>query len=418
MTGSHQQPSHHSSRLERTWHHVAAEFAPRRLARRSARSLRARVDLLRSRWFFILQCAISAAIAWYIAGTIVGNQQPFFAPIATLIALGQSFGQRLERAVQVVIGVAIGVLVGDLFIHAFGSGYVQLTIIIVIAMSIATLLDTGVLATTQAGVQAIFVTLLVAPSGMAFSRWSDAAIGGAVALAAATITPASPLRKPRRHAAGITREIAQVLHGTASALRHRNIDEGEAALERARASEKELATLQALADDGLAVVRSSPFRRSHLPAVQAIADLLVPLDRDVRNIRVLVRRACTAIREGEDVPKAYIDLVDDLAAITDSMAAELDQRHLPTQARADLRDLAERTIYVTAHPNLSGEVIRAQVRSAIVDLLMVTGLDHEQALAYIPASYSLEPDDPDTGSHQDLPTQALRRLDDEGEPTR
>lgn len=412
MTGSPARPHHQSSQLERTWHHVAAEFGPQ-LARRSARSLRARVHLLRSRWFFIFQCAISAAIAWYIAGTLVGNEQPFFAPIATLIALGQSFGQRLERAIQVVIGVAIGVLVGDLFIHAFGSGYVQLTVIIVIAMSIATLLDTGVLATTQAGVQAIFVTLLVAPSGMAFSRWSDAAIGGAVALAAATITPASPLCKPRRHAAVITRDIAQVLHEAAAALRHRNIDEGTAALDRARASEKELATLQSLADDGLAVVRSSPFRRSHLPAVQAIADLLVPLDRAVRNIRVLVRRACTAIRESEDVPKAYIDLVDDLAAITDSMADELAQRHLPTQARADLRELAERTIYVTAHPNLSGEVIRAQVRSAIVDLLMVTGLDNEAALAYIPASYSLEPDDPDTGSHKDLPTQTLHRLGEE-----
>ncbi len=387
-----------------------------RAARRSATSLRARAGRLRSRAFFIIQCAISAAIAWWIAAEVVGNAQPFFAPIATVVALGQSYGQRLERVVQIVLGVAIGVLVGDLFIHAFGSGYVQLAIIIVIAMAIATMLDTGVLGTTQAGVQAIFVTLLVAPSGMAFSRWSDAVIGGLVALAAATITPASPLRKPRRHAAGIAREIAEVLETAARALRTRNLDDAQDALDRARASEKSLTTLQTLADDGLSVVRSSPFRRGHLPAVQAIADLLVPLDRAIRNIRVLVRRINTAIREGEEVPREYLDLVDKLASITRSMAAELDQRHLPREARGQLRALADRSAHVTAHPTLSGEVIRAQVRSTIVDLLMVTGLTHERALAYVPSSESLEHDETADGASgpptTDLPTQALRRIEE------
>ena len=35
------------------------------------------------------------------------------------------------------------------------------------------------------------------------------------------------------------------------------------------------------AEDGMAVVRTSPFRRGHLPAVQAISDLIEPLDRAV-----------------------------------------------------------------------------------------------------------------------------------------
>ena len=411
-------PTQHRNPVERAWRGFAVEFAPR-MARRSASSVQDRWHRLRERTFFIVQCGISAGIAWYIAGGLVGNTDPFFAPIAAVVVLGMSYGQRLERAVQVVIGVAVGVFVGDLFILTFGSGYVQVALIVAITMALATMLDAGVLMTTQAGVQAIFVTLLVPAPGAAFSRWTDAVIGGLVALAAATITPATPLRKPRRHAAGIVREIAGVLTASATALRTRNLDDAQAALKRARASEKALSTLQDLADDGLAVVRQSPFRRGQLPAVQGIVDLLRPLDRAIRNIRVLVRRCTVAIREGEDVPKAYIDLVDDLASITSDMAAELDQRELPGRSRPELRDLAERSCYVTAHPSLSSEVIRAQVRSAIVDLLMVTGLSHEEALAFVPVAYSLDHEEHDAlHDHEnddgtDLPTQQLNRIDED-----
>lgn len=399
-----------STRALRAWSGAAGGFA-----RRGALSARERLERLRSRLFFIVQCAISAAVAWYIAGDLLGHSQPFFAPVAALVALGQSFGQRIERVVQIVVGVAVGVLVGDLFIHVFGVGYLQLGLIIVVAMALATLLDAGVLLTTQAGVQSAFIAILVPLPGAAFSRWTDAVVGGVVALAAATITPASPLRKPRRHAAAIVQEISEVLAAAATALRTRNIDDAEDALERARDSEAALTTLQGLADDGLDVIRNSPFRRRHLPAVQAIADLLIPLDRAIRNIRVLVRRAGVAIREGEDVPKAYIDLVADLAIATRDMAEELAERHLPTGARAALRDLAERTTHVSAHPSLSSEVMRAQVRSTVVDLLMVTGLSYEEALSYVPVSYSLEhdeSDEEDLDDIDDITTQVLTRIDD------
>ena len=395
------------------WRGTAGGFA-----RRGALSVQERLERLRSRSFFIVQCGISAAVAWFIAGSLLGHTQPFFAPVAALVALGQSFGQRIERVVQIVVGVAVGVLVGDLFIHVFGTGYLQLAFIIIVAMALATLLDAGVLLTTQAGVQSAFVAILVPMPGLAFSRWTDAVVGGLVALTAATITPASPLRKPRKHAAAIVEEISQVLTAAATALRSRNIDDADAALARARNSEAALLTLEDLADDGLAVIRNSPFRRRHLPAVQAIADLLIPLDRAIRNIRVLVRRAGIAIRDGEDVPKAYIDLVDDLAVATRDMAGELEQRHLPIGARAALRDLGERTTDVDPHPSLSSEVIRAQVRSTVVDLLMVTGLSNEEALSYVPSSYSLETDDDPSDEArelEELATQVLTRIDDPDE---
>ena len=77
----------------------------------------------------------------------------------------------------------------------------------------------------------------------------------------------------------------------------------------------------ALSAEGIAVVRLSPFRRRHLPGVQAIADLLEPLDRAIRNLRVLVRRAAIATWRDEPVPptatcgsRASPRRTDDIAA--------------------------------------------------------------------------------------------------------
>ncbi|MDO5626863.1 MAG: FUSC family protein [Mobilicoccus sp.] len=363
--------------------------------RRGRRSISHRWGRLQARLFFLAQIAISAAIAWYIAKEILGHPEPFFAPVAAVVALGLSFGQRLERAVQIVLGVAVGVLVGDIAVAVLGASYWQLALIVFTAMAITTFLDGGVLTTTQAGVQSAIVTILVAAPEMALSRWIDAIVGGSVALLAATITPASPLRKPRQHTAEIVSSMSDLFADAAAALRAEDLDAAERALERGRQLEKSLDTLESLADDGLSVIRSSPFRRRHLPAVQEIADLLEPLARALRNLRVLLRRSSIAVRQGEKVPGHYIHMVEDLAEIASEMAADLGRRELPDARRLALYELAETTTYVTSRPTLSSEVIRAQVRSIVLDLLMVTGLSFEDALTGIPSSYSLhgEPDE-------------------------
>lgn len=375
--------------------HLHAALSRRAAAARrvSARSLRHRVGRLRARLFFITQIAGSAALAWYVARDLAGHTQPFFAPVAAVVTLGLSFGQRLERAVQIVFGVAIGVLIADVAVAFLGSGYWQLALIVFAAMSAATLLESSVLVTVQAGLQSAMVTILVAQPGQAFSRWLDAVLGGLVGLAAATITPASPLRRPRQHTAKIIREMSELLVEVAAALEAGDLDLAEAALHRARATETSLTTLDSLARDGLSVIRSSPFRRGHLPAVQEIANLLEPLDRSIRNLRVLIRRGTIALRQGETVPRSYIRMVRDLGEITADMATVLGRRENPEASRVALYQLAEETTYVTSRPTLSSEVIRAQVRSIVIDLLMVTGLDFDDALAGVPSSYSLTDED-------------------------
>lgn len=361
----------------------------RRATAASRNSVAARLRRWRSRGFFIAQCAITAGVAFFVAAGLLGHEIPLFSSIAAVIVLGQSFGQRLERVVEVVAGVAVGVFVGDVFVHYAGSGYWQLAVVVFLAMSTATLLDASVGMTAMAGTQSAVVTILVPPAGQAFTRWSDAVIGGLTALLAATITPASPVQRPRQLASEVMAEVSTILRDVAVAVRARDVDGADEAMDRARESEAMLDDLRDVADDGLAVVRTSPFRRRHLPAVQVIADLLVPMDRAIRNLRVLVRRAGIALHTGEQVPGAYVAMVEELADVTEQMAATLAIRELPHSSRRALMELAERTTYVDERPSLSSEVIRAQIRSMLVDLLMVTGLTYDESTDCIPESFEL-----------------------------
>ena len=183
-----------------------------------------RLTRLRHRFFFIAQCALAAAAAWWVATVLLHHQSAFFAPVTVMISLGMSYGQRLRRVIDVTIGVAIGVLVGDIFVSFFGTGVWQIAVVAMTAMTIAVLFGQGTLLVTQAGVQSVIVTTLLVQPGQGLSRWLDAVVGGCVALLAATIVPASPLRRPRVQASVVVAELSAILAATATALREKDGD--------------------------------------------------------------------------------------------------------------------------------------------------------------------------------------------------
>ncbi len=376
----------------------SAADLPARVAARSRSEARIRTDRVSSRLAFIVQCGFGAAIAWWVGRDLFDHAMPFFAPVTAIITLGMSYGQRVRRAVEVMMGVALGVLIGDVFSHIFGSGVLQLLVVVMIAMMIASLVGAGLVLTIQAGVQAAIITTLVAAPGQAFTRWLDAVIGGSVALVLSVLVPATGLQRPRQQAARVVEEISAILEETVTVIRTEDTELAARTLERARASESMLDELQKLASEGVAVVRLSPFRRRHLSGAQAIADLLEPLDRTIRNLRVLVRRASVGTRRREVVPMAYVHLIEDLARSCADIARELHERHEPVSARPGLQRLGERSAAIDSASGLSGEVMRAQVRSMVVDLLVLTGLTLEEAGGYVPAS-ERRSDGHDLGSH-------------------
>jgi hypothetical protein len=266
----------------------------------------------------------------------------------------------------------------------FGTGVWQIMVVCAIAMSLATLLGAGQLMMTQAGVQAILVTVLSPNPGQAVNRWLDAVIGCTLALVVATVAPSGPIRKPGEMASRVVAEMAATLDAAAAALAANDEDAADAVLDRARAGEKDLADFDQAAAEGVAVVRHSPFRRRHLPVVGALADLYEPLDHASRNLRVLARRCAVAVWRGEPVPTDYQDLMRRLAEACRFMAAELGARRLPTAARDWLQEIGEASAHLQLTSSISAVVILAQTRSLVADMMELTGVDYLQARELIP----------------------------------
>lgn len=337
----------------------------------------------------ILQAAGGAALAWFIAAQLLGHAMPFFAPVTAMICLGLTYGNRVRRVAELTVGVAIGVVVCDIFVHFAGVGIWQIAAVCIVAMSLAVLAGAGKLLVLQAGTQGVIVATLVSSDGQAFSRWIDAVVGGLVALVITVAAPAgSPMRKPAAQAAAVVSHFASALDKCAMGLREKDLELVGSALDAARDLQPEMEDLEETSAEGVAVAKLAPLRRRHRPAVRVVDELLFPLDLAIRNVRVLIRRTEVALAEGEVVPERYIDLVDELAMAAQHIGDELAGGRAAHEAREDLVNLARRSTWTSRDAGLSAEVMRAQVRSTVVDLLRLTGLSAQEAMSRVPPTKS------------------------------
>ena len=347
-------------------------------------SARTRLDRLADKRWHVLQCAVAAGVAWLVAADLLGHPTPFFAPIAAVVSLGTSYGQRLRRVAEVTIGVAIGVLIADLLVVQLGSGWWQLTLVVALAMSTAFLLDGGQLFVMQAAVQSIVISSLVPDPGQALTRWTDALVGGGVALVAATVVPAAPLRRPREQAARVMRKVAELLRAAGEVMTDGELERSLDLLADARSTDYLIRELQQAADEGMAVVSASPFRVRHRAGLRRMAELVDPLDRSLRSTRVLVRQVAVMAYHRRPVPESYVRLAVELAAAADQVADELAADRMALAARPALLEVGEATGRVERSEVLTAEAILAQIRAIVSDLLLVTGMGPLEATDALP----------------------------------
>jgi hypothetical protein len=157
-----------------------------------------------------------------------------------------------------------------------------------------------------------------------------------------------------------------------------------ALLADARATDSLIRELQDASAEGLSVLASSPFRVRHKGQVRHMAELVEPLDYAMRNTRLLVRRVAVAAYRRQPVPHSYALLCEDLADAAEEVAAELRENRLAEAARERLLVLATATSEVERSTELSAEVVLAQLRSIIADLLRITGMGVLESTDAIP----------------------------------
>jgi uncharacterized membrane protein YgaE (UPF0421/DUF939 family) len=351
---------------------------------RGRTSMATRIDRWRMKRWQIAQCAVAAGVAWWVASGVFHHSTPFFAPVAAVVSLGTSYGQRLRRVAEVTVGVALGVFGADLLVRVVGTEAWVVALVVGLSMSVALLLDNGQVFLIQAAVQSIIITALKPAPGQAFTRWTDALVGGAVALVGATVVPAAPLRRPREQAARVVRKVRDLLQAAGEVMVDGDVDRAMALLAEARSTDPLIHELQAAADEGLDVVASSPFRVRHGPGLRKMAELVEPLDRALRSTRVLVRQCAVAAYRHQAIPRAYAVLASELAAAVEVVATELDADRMAVAARPALLAVARGTGEVERSYDLSSEVVLAQIRSVIADLLLITGMNPLEATDALP----------------------------------
>jgi uncharacterized membrane protein YgaE (UPF0421/DUF939 family) len=328
---------------------------------------------LRVRAWPILQTAAAAVGAWYLAKLLLPEQQPVFASIAAVIALGATYGQRSERALELIGGVVLGIGVADLLVRLIGTGPAQIGLMVLLAMAAAVILGGGPVLVTEAAVSAILLVVLEpTTSGLAGTRVIQALVGGGVALAVSALAfPPDPLLLVRRSAQGVFGSLGQALEEVAGALTARDPVRAEAALLSARELDEGVWALQEALTLGRETARFSIVRRSAHAELDRYARGTRHLDFAVRNTRVLARHVVRYLRTGRPAPPELATAMEDLARAVWALAAEMDE---PARSGQHVRRYASRGAARAVRSfesdrDLGLAEIAAQVRSTAIDLV-------------------------------------------------
>lgn len=270
----------------------------------------------------IAQTAVAASLAYFIAHSLVGHVQPFFAPIAATVSMSTTTDLRAQRAVQLIAGVLLGIAIGVGVAALLGDGAAALGVAVFVELCVALAIGRGFIAEgalffNQAAIAGILI-LTVHTNAESIDRLIDALIGGGVALVFSLLLfPADPdpvLRRASRSVfAACERELRwldelltrPVTGGQGWLLRAgQRIGRAVAGFDRARATARE-------------IVRLAPTRRSAKAAVaraEQSAPDFVTLTSAVLTIGSL---AVAAQEAGEPLPA---ELRESIAALRVALA--------------------------------------------------------------------------------------------------
>ena len=163
----------------------------------------------------LLQAALAAGLAWFVARDLVGHTAPIFAPIGALLILSNAPGRRTSRVLAATLGAVIGIAVGDLLVSAIGTGAIQVAVVALLAMSATAVLGASPAVVTNAGIAAVLIATVQPAHGFyspaAAQRLVDVLIGGATSLAVLVLLPAHSLSSTRRAATAPLVELSATL---------------------------------------------------------------------------------------------------------------------------------------------------------------------------------------------------------------
>lgn len=356
-------------------------------------SLHARVTRLRKRAWSIIQIAVASGIAFWVAQTLLDHPVPAFAPISVIIVVGLSGGDRVARAFEMSMGCVLGVLVGDLLIMWLSNDWWQITVMIAVAMSLASIFSKSPLVANQVAIGTVLIATIMPPGSetTGVDRTLDALVGSVIGILTVALLPSSALSRVRQEVSNVLSLAASVLSDVADGLKTQDPDLIYEALTEIRGSQDNVDAMLNAAKQGRESSQLSPLMWGSRRYVRSIDRILAPVDNCVRDVRVLARRSHVLTVDSDLVTEEQIEIIDELSDIALELSNLYEAKSEMQEAR-EIPDLVKRLRIVGARQKISvaGEdavlsnyAILAQTRSITVDLMQVCGMSLQSSQAVL-----------------------------------
>jgi hypothetical protein len=352
----------------------------------------------------VVQGTAAATAAWVIANYVIDHHEPFFAPIAAVIALNAPLGERGLNALRLLAGVVVGIAAGEAATFVLGGGYGTLAVATFGAMTAARAMGGARVTIAQAASGAI-LTVAVANGEAGTERLEDALIGAGVALVFSQfLFSPEPVALLRRAEAAALADMAGGLELTAQALDRGDAELADRALIRMRGLRDRLADLGRTRQASERVARRSAVWRSQRVPVVRERENAGHLDLLGGSCLLLARTASAADASQRD---RLAVTVRELADALDELAKEPGAR--TTRQRAADRALAVARGLGDASPGdgLLSAAVTFSVRMVAADIMVFAGVDEDEVEAAVREG-AQELDVPDPPSAPRLPFKSRR----------
>ena len=341
----------------------------------SSRLRRAGTSLLPLVWL-----TAAATAAWVIALQFGGHDDPFFAPIAAIVALSSPLGERGSNALKILAGVVIGISAGELTVLVLGGGYGRLALAVFAALAVARLLGGPRLVMVQAGASAI-LTVAASHGEAGVHRLIDASIGASVALVFSQIfLSPEPVALVRRAAADALGRIADALLLGARGLEEQDGSLVEDAVDDLRDLVGHLTELERVRKVSDRVARRSAIWRSQLePTVQE--------NENAGHVDLLGASSLHLLRvAGAADPRSCATLAPHIAQLGEAvrgMAGDLGDRSIRQDAADRALGVARNMARVDGAGDPSFTAVVLGVHTITTDVMIVAGVEPNEAAAVV-----------------------------------
>lgn len=325
--------------------------------------------------WLLLQRTMAATIAWAIANHVFEHHEPFFAPIAAVVALNAALGERGSNALRLLLGVAVGIVVGELTVAVLFGGAWAMVPSIFAAMAVARALG-GARVTIAQAASAAILTVTSANGQVGPERLVDALIGAGVALVFSQfLFSPEPVALLRRVESAALADMSDGLDLTARALEHDDDDLDERALNSMRDLRERLVELTRLRDASARVARHSLVWRSHVTPVVREKESADHLDLLGGSCLMLTR---ASIATAPTERRSLAPRVRELANVLRDLAKELGGRQTRQCAADRALDVARRSAGTVAPSELPLAAALMTMRMVAADVVEFAGVAPEQ----------------------------------------